>query len=65
MINSKKILAIIPLRGGSKGVPQKNIREVDGKPLFMWSAEQAHKSCYIDRLIISTDDDEIMAVKVI
>ena len=62
MINGKKILAIIPLRGGSKGVPQKNIREVDGKPLFMWSAEQAHKSRYIDRLIISTDDDEIMAV---
>ena len=62
MINGKKILAIIPLRGGSKGVPQKNIREVDGKPLFMWSVEQAHKSSYIDRLIISTDDDEIMAV---
>lgn len=62
MIDGKTVLAIIPARGGSKGVPRKNIREVAGKPLIAWTIEEAKKSKYIDRLILSSDDAEIIAV---
>ncbi|AWE06399.1 acylneuraminate cytidylyltransferase [Lysinibacillus sp. 2017] len=57
-----KILAIIPARGGSKGVPRKNIRNLAGKPLIAWTIEEAKKSKYIDRLILSSEDDEIIDV---
>lgn len=62
MIGGKTVLAIIPARGGSKGVPRKNIRQVAGKPLIAWTIEEAKKSKYIDRLILSSDDDEIIEV---
>ena len=62
MINDKKVLAIIPARGGSKEVPRKNIREVGGKPLIAWTIEEAKKSKYIDRLILSSEDEEIIKV---
>lgn len=62
MINGKSVLAVIPARGGSKGVPRKNIREVAGKPLIAWTIEGAKKSKYIDRLVLSSDDAEIIAV---
>lgn len=62
MIGSKKVLAIIPARGGSKGVLRKNIREVAGKPLIAWTILEARKSMYIDRIIVSTDDQEISDV---
>lgn len=62
MINGKSILAIIPARGGSKGVPRKNIRDLGGKPLISWTIEEAKKSKYIDRLILSSEDEEIIAV---
>ena len=62
MINRKTILAIIPARGGSKGVLRKNIREVAGKPLIAWSIETAKQSKYIDRLILSSDDEEIIEI---
>ncbi|ATF15915.1 acylneuraminate cytidylyltransferase family protein [Brevibacillus sp. HB1.4B] len=62
MIQGKSVLAIIPARGGSKGIPRKNIREVGGKPLLSWTIEEAKKSAYIDRLIVSTDDEEIADV---
>ncbi|MBG9940490.1 acylneuraminate cytidylyltransferase family protein [Brevibacillus formosus] len=62
MIQGKSVLAIIPARGGSKGIPRKNIREVGGKPLLSWTIEEAKKSVYIDRLIVSTDDEEIADV---
>lgn len=62
MIEGHKILAIIPARGGSKGVPGKNIRMVNGKPLIAYSIEQASLSLYIDRAIVSTDDSEIISV---
>lgn len=62
MIGEKTVLAIIPARGGSKGVPRKNIREVAGKPLIAWTIEEAKKSKYIDRLVLSSDDAEIIAV---
>lgn len=62
MIDGKKILAIIPARGGSKGLPGKNIRELSGKPLICWTIEQAKKSKYLDRIYISTDSQEIADV---
>lgn len=62
MIDGKSVLAIIPARGGSKGVPRKNIREVAGRPLIAWTIEEAKKSRYIDRLILSSDDAEIIQV---
>lgn len=57
-----KILAIIPARGGSKGVSRKNIRELAGKPLIAWTIEEAKKSKYIDQIILSSEDDEIIEV---
>jgi len=62
MIEGKKILAIIPARSGSKGVPGKNLRKVMGKPLLAYTIEEANKSDYIDRLIISSDDRNIISV---
>lgn len=59
MIEGKKILGLIPARGGSKGIPRKNIRRLGDKPLIAWTILEASKSKYIDRLIISTDDKEI------
>lgn len=60
MIENKTILAIIPARGGSKGIPGKNIIDLAGKPLIAWTIEAAKKSKYIDRLVLSSDDDEII-----
>lgn len=57
-----KILAVIPARGGSKGVPRKNIRELAGKPLIAWTIEEAKKSKYIRTTIVSSDDEEIIEV---
>jgi CMP-N,N'-diacetyllegionaminic acid synthase len=57
-----KILAVIPARGGSKGVVKKNIRMVAGKPLLAWTIEAAHQSKYIGRTILSSDDTEIIRV---
>ncbi|KJS15917.1 MAG: acylneuraminate cytidylyltransferase [Peptococcaceae bacterium BRH_c4b] len=62
MINGKTVLAIIPARGGSKGVRRKNIREVAGKPLIAWTIEEAQKTKYIDRLILSSEDSEIIDI---
>lgn len=62
MINGKNILGLIPARGGSKGVPKKNIKDLDGKPLISYTVEEAKKSKYIDHLIVSTDSEEIAEV---
>lgn len=62
MINGNKIIGIIPARGGSKTVPRKNLRLLAGKPLIVWTIEEAQKSEYIDRLILSSEDPEIIAV---
>lgn len=62
MIHNKSVLAIIPARGGSKGIPRKNIRLLAGKPLIAWTIEEAKKSKYIDRLILSSEDEEIIEV---
>ena len=58
MINSKKVIGIIPARSGSKGLPGKNIKEICGKPLLEWTVNVAKKSAYIDELIVSTDSIE-------
>lgn len=58
MINGKKVLALIPARSGSKGLPRKNIRLLHGKPLLSWPIEAAKASAYVDRVVISTDDVE-------
>lgn len=57
-----KILGIIPARGGSKGVPRKNIRLLAGKPLIAWTIEAAKSSEHISRLILSSDDEEILTI---
>lgn len=62
MIAGKSVLAIIPARGGSKGVPRKNIRMLAGKPLIAWTIQEALKSRYLDRIIVSTEDAEIAEV---
>lgn len=62
MYNGKRILAIIPARGGSKGLPGKNIKELCGKPLIGWTIEHAKQSKYVDDIYISTDSSEIAAI---
>ena len=57
-----KVLGLINARGGSKGVPRKNIKPLCGKPLISWSINAALKSKFINRLIVSTDDQEIANV---
>jgi CMP-N-acetylneuraminic acid synthetase len=57
-----KIISIIPARGGSKGIPRKNIKKLNGKPLIGYILETALKVEEIDRVIVSTDDTEIAAV---
>jgi len=59
---SLKILGIIPARGGSKGIPRKNILSIAGKPLIAYTIEAAYKSKYIDKLVLSSEDEEILAV---
>ena len=59
MYKNKKIISIIPARGGSKRLPRKNILLLAGKPLIAYSIEQSFKSKYIDRTIVSTEDKEI------
>lgn len=60
MFKGKKILAIIPARGGSKGVPGKNIKPAGGKPLIAWMIQAAKASRFIDRLVLSSDDEKII-----
>lgn len=62
MYKGKSFLAIIPARGGSKRLPRKNVLLLSGKPLVVWSIEAALKSHYIDRLIVSSDDEEILTL---
>lgn len=62
MIGNKKVLGIIPARGGSKGLPGKNLRPLLGKPLIVWSVEQGQASAAIDDLIVTTDDPAIADV---
>ncbi len=59
---NKEILAIIPARGGSKGVPRKNVRELNGRPLIGYTIEAAKKSNRVSRVVVTTEDIEIATV---
>lgn len=61
MIDGRTVLGVIPARGGSKGIPRKNLRSVGGKPLVAWTIEAGKRSQWIDRLILSSEDEEIIA----
>ena len=52
-------IAIIPARGGSKRIPRKNIKEFAGQPMISWSIQVANNSKLFDKIIVSTDDEEI------
>lgn len=62
MINNKKVLAVITARGGSKGLPGKNIKLLNGKPLIAWSIEQGLASEAVDKVLVSTDSNEIAEI---
>jgi CMP-N,N'-diacetyllegionaminic acid synthase len=62
MYKNKTFLAIIPARGGSKRLSRKNILNLAGKPLIEWSIDSVLKSKYIDKIIVSSDDDEILNI---
>ena len=62
MLNNKTFLAIIPARGESKRLPNKNILDLSGKPLISWSINASLNSKYIDRTIVSTDSDQISEI---
>ena len=57
--HGRRILALIPARGGSKGLPRKNVLEVGGKPLIAWTIEAGLASAYVDAVVVTTDDREI------
>lgn len=62
MYQNKTFLAIIPARGGSKRLPRKNVEDLCGKPLIAWSIEAGLKSKYIDKLVVSSDDNKILDI---
>lgn len=62
MINQKSVLAIIPARGGSKGLPNKNIKLMNGKPLIQWTIETALQTIEVDAVLVTTDCLEIQSV---
>lgn len=62
MIDGLSVLAVIPARGGSKGLPGKNVKPFCGKPLLQWSIESAQASDCVDRVLVSTDSAEIASV---
>ena len=55
-------LAVIPARGGSKRIPRKNVKLFGGKPMIAWSIEAAHRTGLFDRIVVSTDDEEIASI---
>jgi CMP-N-acetylneuraminic acid synthetase len=62
MISGERVLGLIPARGGSKGIPRKNICTLGGSPLIAWTIKAASESRYLDRTVVSTEDDEIAQV---
>lgn len=63
-IDHLTIAAIIPARGGSKGIPHKNIQLLAGKPLIVYSIEQAQRARYLGRVFVSTDDEQIAQISI-
>lgn len=62
MLNGKKILAIIPARGGSKRIPRKNLIKINNKPLLAYTIELAKRIAELDAIVVSSEDDEILSV---
>jgi len=62
MLNGERVIAVVPARGGSKSIPGKNIKPLLGKPLLGWSIDVAREVTEIDRIIVSTDDQQIASV---
>ena len=62
MINKSRLLALVTARGGSRRLPKKNLAMLSGKPLIVWSIKAAMESSHVDRVIVSTENDEIAAV---
>lgn len=62
MLNGKKVMALIPARGGSKGIKRKNVKDLCGKPLIAYTILAAKQSCYIDGVYVSTEDMEIAEI---
>jgi N-acylneuraminate cytidylyltransferase len=62
LIEGKTVLAVIPARGGSKGVQRKNVRPLRGKPLLAWTIEAGKAARLIDRLVVSSEDREILDI---
>ena len=62
MFNNNKILVVIPARGGSKGIPRKNIRLLNNSPLISYAIGTARSSQYVDDVVLTTDDSEIALI---
>jgi len=62
MYKNKTFVAIIPARGGSKRLPRKNLLELNGKPLIAYTIKSGQKSKYIDKVIVTSDDNEILKI---
>jgi len=61
VIGARRVLAVIPARGGSKGLPGKNILQVRGRPLLAWTADAARAARALDRIVVSSDSDAVLA----
>lgn len=64
MISDFRVLGVIPARGGSKGLPGKNLRPLCGRPLIGWTIDEARASSMLDAVVVTTDDPEIASVAV-
>jgi len=62
MRSEKRVLALVPARGGSKGLPGKNTRQLQGKPLIAWTIEAARAARLVSHVVVSTDDESIRDV---
>lgn len=62
MVDDRTVIAVVPARGGSKTIPDKNLRRLGTKPLVAWSVDVAHSTPAVDRVVVSTDDDRIAEV---
>ena len=61
MINGRRVIAVITARGGSKGLPRKALLDLGGRPVLAWSVATAHAARFVDRVVVSSDDLEIIA----
>ena len=62
MLKGKTFLAIVPARGGSKRLPRKNVLDLNGKPLIAWSVNAGLESTYVDKVVVTSDNEEILQI---